>query len=119
MPLARIDLRKGKDANYRCGMSRVVYKTTVSIRGPANDRFQAIAEHDAENFACDPDDLGIARSDDLVIIRIAWNEGRAIEKRKPLFKSIAKELAKAVGIPDRRCFRHARSFGMGVARYAI
>jgi hypothetical protein len=98
MPLARIDLRKGKDANYRREVSRVVYEAMVSIGAPANDRFRVIAEHDAENFAYDPNYLGIARSNDLIIIQITWNEGRTTVQKKQLFKSIAKGLAKAVGI---------------------
>ncbi|SIO58127.1 Tautomerase enzyme [Bradyrhizobium erythrophlei] len=125
MPLARIDLRKGENANYRREVSRVVYEAMVSIGAPANDRFQVIAEHDAENFVYDPNYLGIARSDDLVIIQITWNEGRTTEQKKQLFKSIAKELAKAVGIRIEDVFvtrvdvkRENWSFGNGIAQYA-
>jgi hypothetical protein len=64
MPLARINV-EGKDANYRHEVSRVVYEAMVSIGAPANDRFQVIAEHDAENFVYDPNYVGIARSDEL------------------------------------------------------
>jgi phenylpyruvate tautomerase PptA (4-oxalocrotonate tautomerase family) len=106
-------------------VSRVVYEAMVSIGigAPASDRFQVIAEHNTENFACAPNYLGIARSDDRVIIRITWNEGRTTEQ---LFKSTAKGLAKAVGSRIEDVFvalldvkRENWPFGMGVSQYAI
>jgi 4-oxalocrotonate tautomerase len=51
MPLARIDLIKGKPSDYRRTIGDVVYKAMVEIlRAPENDRFQVINEHDADNF---------------------------------------------------------------------
>jgi 4-oxalocrotonate tautomerase len=51
MPLARIDLIKGKPSDYRRTIGDVVYKAMVDIlKAPENDRFQVIAEHDAEDF---------------------------------------------------------------------
>jgi hypothetical protein len=40
----------------------------VAVGVPASARFQVVSEHDADNFRFDPVDLGIDRSDDLVII---------------------------------------------------
>ena len=68
MPFVRIDLRKGKDASYRQEIGRVVYEAMVSVGVPANDRFEIIGEHDADNFLFDPTYLGINRTDDLVMI---------------------------------------------------
>jgi hypothetical protein len=50
MPLARIDLRKGDDAAYRAAIGRVVYQAIVAVGVPQNDRFQVIAEQDANTF---------------------------------------------------------------------
>src|ERR1700761_9516407 len=97
MPLVRIDVRKGKDAAYRQEIGRVVYEAMVGVGVPQNDRFQIIAEHDAGNFIYDPSYLGIARTDDLVIIQITWNEGRTVEQKKAL-KSFADGLAKSPGV---------------------
>ena len=55
MPLVRIDLRKGKDGAYRKEIGRVVYDALLSVGVPRNDRFQVVAEHDAENFLFDPE----------------------------------------------------------------
>src|SRR5271155_3505914 len=98
MPLVRIDIRKGKNPNYRQQIGRVVYEALVGVGVPKNDRFQVISEHEADNFIFDPDYIGIHRSDDLVIIQITWNEGRSTEQKKALYKAIANGLHAAVGL---------------------
>ena len=48
MPLARIDLIKGKPSDYRRTIGDVVYKAMVEIlKAPENDRFQVINESDS------------------------------------------------------------------------
>jgi phenylpyruvate tautomerase PptA (4-oxalocrotonate tautomerase family) len=125
MPLVRIDLRKGKDAAYRQQIGRVVYEAMVSVGVPANDRFQIVAEHEADNFLFDPTYLGIDRTDDLVIIQITWNQGRTVEQKKALYKAIAGGLAKAPGLRSEDVFinlvevaKENWSFGRGEAQYA-
>ena len=125
MPLARIDLRKGKDAAYRQQVARVVYDAMVGVGVPVNDRFELVNEHDAGNFQYDPDYLGIHRTDDLVIIQITWNEGRTVEQKKQLYKTIADGLAKSPGVRPEDVFinlvevkRENWSFGNGIAQYA-
>jgi phenylpyruvate tautomerase PptA (4-oxalocrotonate tautomerase family) len=125
MPLVRIDLRKGKDASYRQQVGRVVYEAMVSVGVPTNDRFQIVAEHEADNFLFDPTYLGIDRTDDLVIIQITWNEGRTVEQKKALYKAIANGLAESPGIRPEDVFinlvevrKENWSFGRGEAQYA-
>jgi hypothetical protein len=72
----RIDLCKGKQTAYRKAISRIVHEALVGVGAPKNDRFQVIAEHDAENFVFDTNYLDIRRTEDLVIIQITWNEGK-------------------------------------------
>ena len=124
MPLVRIDLRKGKDAAYRKEIGRVVYDALLSVGVPRNDRFQIVAEHDAENFLFDPEYLGIHRTDDLVIIQITWSEGRSTEQKQALYKAIADGLHEAVGLRREDVFvnlvevrKENWSFGDGVAQY--
>jgi phenylpyruvate tautomerase PptA (4-oxalocrotonate tautomerase family) len=125
MPLVRIDIRKGKDAAYRQEIGRVVYEAMVGVGVPQKDRFQIISEHDAGNFIFDPTYLGIERTDDLVIIQITWNEGRTVEQKKALYKSIAEGLARSPGIRVEDVFinlvevkKENWSFGKGIAQYA-
>ena len=55
MPLARIDLIKGKSVEYRQTIGEVVCTAMVEIlKAPKDDRFQIIAEHDEANFVYDP-----------------------------------------------------------------
>ncbi|WP_426436242.1 tautomerase family protein [Bradyrhizobium genosp. P] len=124
MPLVRIDLRKGKDAAFRRDVGNVVYEAMLSVGVPKDDRFQIISEHDAGNFLFDPNYLGIHRSDDLVIIQITWNEGRALEQKKALYKAIAGGLS-ALGVRPEDVFinlvevkKENWSFGNGLAQYA-
>ena len=101
MPLVRVDLRKGKDAAYLQKVGRAVYEALLSVGVPENDRFQIIGEHEAGNFLFDPNYLGIHRSDDLVIIQITWNEGRTLEQKKALYKSIAVDCRRRVAFGER------------------
>lgn len=125
MPLVRIDLRKGKDAAYRQAIGSVVYEALVSVGVPVNDRFQVISEHEADDFLFDPGYLGIARTDDLVIIQITWNEGRNLDQKRALYKAIADGLHTAVGLRREDVFinlvevkKENWSFGNGEAQYA-
>ena len=125
MPLVRIDVRKGKDAAYRQEIGRVVYEAMVGVGVPQKDRFQIITEHDASNFIFDPNYLGIDRTDDLIIIQITWNEGRSVDQKKILYRTIAEGLARTLGIRVEDVFinlvetkKENWSFGNGVAQYA-
>ena len=51
MPLARIDLVRGKSAAFRKTLGEIVYNAmTDVINVPANDKFQIITEHAAEEL---------------------------------------------------------------------
>jgi phenylpyruvate tautomerase PptA (4-oxalocrotonate tautomerase family) len=125
MPLVRIDIRKGKDADYRHAIGRAVYNALVSVGVPEGDRFQVVGEHNDGNFLFDPDYLGIHRSDDLVMIQITWNEGRTVEQKKTVFKAIVDSLSAKPGIRPEDVVinlvdvkKENWSFGSGVAQYA-
>jgi 4-oxalocrotonate tautomerase family enzyme len=125
MPLVRIDLRRGKEASYRQEISRVVHAALVAVGVPADDRFQILNEHDGDNFVFDPAYLGIKRTADLVIIQITWNEGRTVEQKKTLYRTLAEGLAKSPGMRPEDVLinlvevkKENWSFGNGVAQYA-
>jgi phenylpyruvate tautomerase PptA (4-oxalocrotonate tautomerase family) len=126
MPLVRIDLRKGKNAEFRQAIGRVIYEAMVGVGVPEKDRFQVVNEHDAENFFYDPTYLGIERTDGLVIIQVTWNEGRTVDQKKAFFKAVADGLEKTPGIRPEDVFiglievkRENWSFGKGIAQYAV
>jgi phenylpyruvate tautomerase PptA (4-oxalocrotonate tautomerase family) len=60
-----------------------------------------------------------------VIIQITWNEGRTVEQKKVLYRTIADGLAKSPGIRTEDVFinlvevkKENWSFGKGEAQYA-
>ena len=125
MPLVRIELRRGKTADYRRALADGVYEAMREAIGiPENDRFIVIAEHDADNLSYDRHYLGIERSDDLVIIQIALRKGRAVEAKQALYRAIAERLQRAPGVRPADVFvtlvengPEDWSFGDGVAQY--
>ncbi|HEY0180661.1 MAG TPA: tautomerase family protein [Dokdonella sp.] len=126
MPLARIDLVEGKPADYRRTIGEVVYDAMVStLNVPANDRFQIVNEHPAENFVADPSYLGIARSADCIFIQVTLNEGRSVEVKRAFYKAIADGLHERLGLARADVLislvevrKENWSFGNGEAQYA-
>src|SRR5215813_1145197 len=99
MPLVRIDLKKGKPADYRRTIGNVVYDAMrATLNVPENDRFQIIAEHGIENLICDPSYLGIQRSEDCVLIQVTLNIGRTVEMKQAFYEAIADGLNDRIGL---------------------
>jgi len=125
MPLVRISLVKGKAPEYRRQVGDAVHRALVeTIDVPPADRFQVVSEHEPEDFVYDPHYLGIARSNDLVIVQITISAGRSLEKKRALFRRIADNLA-ALGLRREDVWvnlvevaKENWSFGNGEASYA-
>lgn len=126
MPVVRIELQKGKDDTYRRTAGNIVYEAMVSATGvPENDHFQIISEHSAENFIYDENYLGIRRSSDFIMIQIVFNEGRTVEQKRALYKTIADGLSNRLKLRPEDVFINLIevkpenwSFGLGIAQYA-
>jgi phenylpyruvate tautomerase PptA (4-oxalocrotonate tautomerase family) len=124
MPLARIDLIKGKSEEYRQAIGETVYQALRSIGVPEDDRFQIITEHEPANFIFAKSFLGVEHTNDLVMIQITFNEGRTTAQKQTLFKAIAEGIYAATGLRIGDVFvslvevkRENWSFGDGVAQY--
>jgi len=124
MPLIRIEVLKGKSASYRQQLGDTVYEAMLGANVPLNDRFIIVSEHDIENFQFDRSYLGINRDEDLVTIQITWNEGRTVEQKKQLYKSICDGLAKSPGVRPENVLislvevnKANWSYGHGIAQY--
>src|ERR1700723_402936 len=75
MPLVRIAMREGKPASYRRAIADGVHAAMVEVANvPPQDRFQILTEHTPEDLIYDASYLGIARSDDIVMIQIVLNQ---------------------------------------------
>jgi 4-oxalocrotonate tautomerase len=126
MPLVRIAVREGKSAAYRAAVGEGVHRALIeTMNVPALDRFQVITEHAAGGLVYDPSYLGIARTDDLVVIQITLNAGRTVEMKRALYARIADLLAAAPGVRREDVLvslvevaKENWSFGNGIAQYA-
>lgn len=126
MPLVHVSLRQGKPADYRQAILDGVYaalRNTFDV--PEDDRFMTISEHDAMNFSYGANYLGIARSDDLLIIQLTVSNTRSVAQKKALYAQIAANLTRDPGLRAEDIFinlvevaRENWSFGHGLAQYA-
>ena len=125
MPLVRVSLRKGKPAAYRKAILDGIYAAMrAAFEVPEEDRFMVIDEHDETDFSYSKTYLGIARSDDLILIQITANNTRTTEKKKAFFRQIAENLKADPGVRPEDVFINLVevlpenwSFGNGVAQY--
>ncbi len=126
MPLVRIDLRRGKSPDYRRAIADGVYQAMrETFDVPEEDRFVIITERDSADVIYSANYLGIARSDDLVIIQISASDTRTVQQKKALFARIAEQLTKNPGVRKEDVFvnlvevkKENWSFGDGIAQYA-
>ena len=126
MPLSRVSLRRGKPAGYRKAILDGVYRAMRTVFDvPDEDRFMTITEHDEDNFSYSKSYLGIARSDDLVMIQLTVNNTRTVEKKKALYRAIVENLTADPGLRPEdilvnliEVLPENWSFGNGIAQYA-
>jgi phenylpyruvate tautomerase PptA (4-oxalocrotonate tautomerase family) len=125
MPLARIDLPRGKSPEYRRTLGDVVYEAMIqTINVPANDRFQIITEHRRRSSSSTGrtrhrahrrlrDDPGLPQ------------RGSTTELKKAFYRAIADGLHQRLGLRKQDVFitlvevkKENWSFGNGEAQYA-
>ena len=126
MPLARIDLIRGKSALFRKTVGEIVYQAmTDIINVPVNDKFQVITEHAAEGLNVADSYLGNKYTQDIILIQITLNAGRTVEMKQAFFKRIADDLHARLDVRREDVIinlvevaKENWSFGGGVAQYA-
>ena len=125
MPLVRIDIIKGRTAAQRRRLGDAVHRALVEALGiPAQDRFQVITEHEANELVYDRNYLGIKRTDGIVMIQITMSFGRTLEQKRTLYRLVTENLAyldvrpEDVWINLVETARENWSFGLGEASYA-
>jgi phenylpyruvate tautomerase PptA (4-oxalocrotonate tautomerase family) len=126
MPLTRISLLAGKPEAHRQAISDSLHRAMhETFDVPEDNEFMTITEHDTANFRYSASYLGIARSDDVVLIQITVNNTRSVEQKKALFRRIAELLGESPGIRPEDVFvslvevaKENWSLGHGLAQYA-
>jgi len=125
MPLVRISVIRGKPAAPLPSLGEAVHRALVETVGvPEKDRFQVLSEHAPQELVYDPEYLGIARTDGIVLIDITFSNGRSLEQKRLLFRAIAERLSELgvrredVLVALTEVARENWSFGNGIASYA-
>jgi phenylpyruvate tautomerase PptA (4-oxalocrotonate tautomerase family) len=126
MPLTRVSLRRGKTPAYRQAILEGIYEAMrETFTVPEDDFFMLVTEHDAADFWCSPTYLGVARSDDLVVIQLTANNTRTVTQKKALYRRITEKLGANPGLRPEDVFINLVetlpenwSMGHGLAQYA-
>src|SRR5689334_15169167 len=99
MPFVRIDLMRGKSAEYRKTIGEIIYKAMLEvINVPRDDKFQVITEHPPEGLNYAESYLGNRYSQDIILIQITLNAGRTIDQKKAFYKRIADDIHDQLGV---------------------
>ena len=125
MPLVRIDLRRGKSAEYKKAICDAVYQALREIfKVPENDRFMVVTDRDDADFIHSQTYLGIEHTNDFVILQLTVSDTRTVEQKKQLYARIVALLAENPGIKPQDVFINLVevdisdwSFGNGIAQY--
>src|SRR3989440_11449509 len=125
MPLVRISLLKGRPLELRRKIGDAIHRALVeTIDVPQRDRFQLLSEHEPGDLVYDSDYLGIARTNEIVIVQITLTAGRTLVQKRALFRRIADNLG-ALGLRREDAWinlvevpKENWSFGLGEASYA-
>lgn len=99
MPLARIDMIRGKPAEFRRMVGDVVYQAMHDIlKAPEDDQFQVVAEHDPGDFIFNADFLGVHRSPGCIFVQLTLVAGRTVEQKRGFYRRVADELHDKLGV---------------------
>jgi len=94
MPLVRIDLPQSIDADRAQKIGETIHKAmTDVINVPKDDKFQVITRHPPEGRNVTSEYLGIHYSNNVALIQITLNQGRAVELKKAFYQRVANDLA--------------------------
>jgi phenylpyruvate tautomerase PptA (4-oxalocrotonate tautomerase family) len=127
MPLVRIDLNNSAPAERVRIVSQAVYGAMTDIANvPANDKFQIVTRHSADEIIYPEDGyLGVQYSPDLIFIQVTWVAGRSTDVKKQFYRRVADEIHAKAGVRKEDVWislvdvaREDWSFGNGEMQYA-
>ena len=125
--MVRISVMQGVPAGFPQKIGAVVYRRTMvdTIQVPPGDKFRVLTGQDRDHLVYDPEYLGIARIDGVVVIQVALNKGLTTDMKKLLCRALAEGLHRDLGVRMEdvsislvEVKKENWSFGNGVAQYA-
>jgi len=94
MPLVRVEIIKGKSAEYKKTMLDCIHEGLLDSIGISDwDRFQRIIEIDRADF-----EAPLEKTDQFMIIEITMFQGRTKEQKKALIEAVTRKLGERLGI---------------------
>ncbi|MCR5459581.1 MAG: tautomerase family protein [Acetatifactor sp.] len=94
MPLVRVEIIKGKSAEYKKTMLDCIHEGLLESIGISDwDRFQRIIEIDRADF-----EAPLEKTDQFMIIEITMFQGRTKEQKKALIEAVTRKLGERLGI---------------------
>jgi phenylpyruvate tautomerase PptA (4-oxalocrotonate tautomerase family) len=126
MPFVRIDLGKQYPDGVGQQVGDIVYQAMIHhVNVPADDKFQVITKHDADELVTPKSYLGIEYSAGIIFIQVTLNEGRSTELKKKFYKVICEGLVEKLQIRPEDIVinlievnKENWSFGNGEMQYA-
>ena len=124
MPLVRIDVQEGRTPDELRKLADTIQDVMLSVfAAPPRDRYQIITEHPKGHIIAEDTDLGLQRTDRIVIIQI-FQQGRSTEQKQATYAELAKRLEAECGVRGEDLIisvmanRHVDwSFGLGRAQF--
>jgi phenylpyruvate tautomerase PptA (4-oxalocrotonate tautomerase family) len=126
MPLAKIHIRKGRRAEEKRAIADAVQASLIATFDiPEQDRFQLIQEYEDEHFIHPDAFLDLTYTRDLLMIELAFIEGRSDELKKALLADLNRRLVETADVRADDVFVSMYelaaanfSFGRGLAQRA-
>jgi phenylpyruvate tautomerase PptA (4-oxalocrotonate tautomerase family) len=93
VPLVKVHLREGRSVEQKEAIGAAIQDAIVDVLGiPDADRYQLFTEYRREDFRHTDGYLGVRYSEQLLIIEVAFVEGRSDELKKSLLGAINERL---------------------------
>lgn len=98
MPLLRFDLVEGRSAEQIKALLNATHSAVIAaFRVPERDRYQIVHEHPASHFIAQDTGLGIARTNDRVLLHITTRP-RSRRAKEAFYHLLCESLKKECGI---------------------
>jgi phenylpyruvate tautomerase PptA (4-oxalocrotonate tautomerase family) len=124
VPLVRIDVQEGRTPEQLRRPADVVQKVMLEVfEAPDRDRYQIITVHPVGHIIAEDTNLGLERTDELVVLQI-FQQGRTDDHKRAAYARLAERLETEVGLRPSDLIvsvvaneRADWSFGLGRAQF--
>ncbi|KAG9527695.1 4-oxalocrotonate tautomerase, partial [Aureobasidium melanogenum] len=125
MPLVKIDMIKGvRSPEEIKKLADVVQEIMLAkFAAPPRDRYQVITQHEPYELIFEDTNLGIQRTEKLILIQI-FQQGRNADQKQAIYATLAERLESECGVPKTdlvvSCSANTKedwSFGLGRAQF--